>query len=187
MIQARLDGFNSATGLPVSWTDRLYNLRTYFWPTLSADYNWILGVRPAARIPLGSKRFSFVWIESGYTWLLWGGGLPLLGSYIALVCTAMRKGWAYTRRADAAGIAATAVVTALCAQAVLMILDPHLTYRGSGDLFFMMLALVRPLPRGRAKVTSRGPDHVRDPPGRHPRGGARMTRQDPTRLADERK
>jgi putative peptidoglycan lipid II flippase len=153
VIQARLDGFNSATGLPVSWTDRLYNLRTYFWPTLLADHNWILGVRPAARIPLTTKRFSFVWIESGYTWLLWGGGLPLLASYIAFVSTAIRKGWLYTRRADAAGIAATAVVTALCAQAVLMILDPHLTYRASGDLLFMILALVRTLPVGRAKAT----------------------------------
>jgi putative peptidoglycan lipid II flippase len=154
VIQTRLDGFNSATGLPVSWTDRLYNLRTYFWPTLFADYNWILGVRPAARIPLTTKRFSFVWIESGYTWLLWGGGLPLLASYIAFVGASVRKGWAYTRRSDATGIAATAVVTALCAQAVLMILDPHLTYRGSGDLLFMILALVRPLPGGRAKVTN---------------------------------
>ncbi len=154
VIQARLDGFNSATGLPVSWTDRLYNLRTYFWPTLFSDYNWILGVRPAARIPLTTKRFSYVWIESGYTWLLWGGGIPLLASYLALVATSIRKGWACTRRADSAGIAGTAVVTALCAQAVLMILDPHLTYRGSGDLFFMILALVRPLPGGRAKVTS---------------------------------
>jgi murein biosynthesis integral membrane protein MurJ len=154
VIQARLDGFNSATGLPVSWTDRLYNLRTYFWPTLVADHNWILGVRPAARIPLTSKRFSYVWIESGYTWLLWGGGLPLLGSYIAFVGASIRRGWAYTRRADAAGVAATAVVTALCAQAVLMVLDPHLTYRGSGDLLFMILALVRPLPGEKTKVTT---------------------------------
>jgi putative peptidoglycan lipid II flippase len=155
VIQLRLAGFNSATGLPVSWTDRLYNLRTYFWPTLSADYNWIFGVRPAARIPLATKRFSYVWIESGYTWLLWGGGLPLLASYIAFVGASVRRGWAFTRRADAAGIAATAVVTALCAQAVLMILDPHLTYRASGDLVFMILALVRPLPGEKAKVASR--------------------------------
>jgi peptidoglycan biosynthesis protein MviN/MurJ (putative lipid II flippase) len=155
VIRTRLSGFDSATGLPISWTDRLYNLRTYFLPTLWADHNWILGVRPAARIPLTSKRFSFVWIESGYIWLLWGGGLPLLASYIAFVGASLRKGWAYAKRADAAGIAATAVFTALSAQVVLMILDPHLTYRGSGDLLFMMLALVRRLPSGSAKATSR--------------------------------
>lgn len=152
VIRTRLQGFDSATGLPISWTDRLYNLRTYFWPVLFSDHNWILGVRPAARIPLATKRFSFVWIESGYTWLLWGGGLPLLASYVAFVGTSLRKGLAFTRRADAAGIAATAVVTALCAQLVLMFLDPHLTYRGSGDALFLMLALVRRLPGGRTKV-----------------------------------
>jgi putative peptidoglycan lipid II flippase len=154
VIRTRLAGFNSATGLPISWTDRLFNLRTYFWPVLFSDHNWILGVRPAARIPLPSKRFSFVWIESGYTWLLWGGGIPLLASYIAFVCTSLRKGWTYARRADAAGIAATAVFTALCVQVVLMVLDPHLTYRGSGDALFLTLALVRRLPGERTQTTS---------------------------------
>jgi murein biosynthesis integral membrane protein MurJ len=153
VIKIRLAGFNTATGLPISWVDRLYNLRTFFWPVLFSDHNWILGVRPAARIPLESKRFAFVWIESGYTWLLWGGGLPLIGSYIAFVCAAIRKAWVFNRRADSAGIAAAAVFTAVVAQVVLMILDPHLTYRGSGDALFLTLALVRRLPGKRTKVT----------------------------------
>jgi hypothetical protein len=154
VIQIRLNDFNSATGLPVSWVDRLYNLHTYFWPVLFSDHNWILGVRPSARVALESKRFSFVWIESGYTWLLWGGGIPLLASYIAFVGSAIRRAWAYAKRADAAGIAATAVFTALCAQVFLMLLDPHLTYRGSGDALFLILALVRVLPSRRARTTS---------------------------------
>jgi hypothetical protein len=153
VIKIRLAGFNTATGLPISWVDRLYNLRTFFWPILFSDHNWILGVRPAARVPLESKRFAFVWIESGYTWLLWGGGLPLLGSYIAFVCASIRKAWVFNRRADSAGIAAAAVFTAVVAQVVLMILDPHLTYRGSGDALFLTLALVRRLPGKRTKVT----------------------------------
>jgi murein biosynthesis integral membrane protein MurJ len=146
VIEIRLGGFHSATGLPVSWLDRLYNLRTYFWPVLFSDKNWILGVRPSARIATSSRQYGYVWIESGYTWLLWGGGIPLLASYFAFATTLLKKCWSYVRRADPAGVAATAVAASMCSQLVLMIFDPHLTYRGSGDLFFMLLALVRILP-----------------------------------------
>lgn len=157
-ISIRLGGFNSATGLPVSWIDRLYNLETYFWPVVFADNNWILGVEPAARIATSSRQYGYVWIESGYTWLLWGGGIPLLASYFWLIGVVIKKGWAYSRRADSAGIAATAAIVAACAQLVLMLFDPHLTYRGSGDAFFMILALVRILP------AARKPDAVREQP-----------------------
>ena len=146
VIQTRLGGFNSDTGLPVSWLNRLYNLRTYFWPVLFSDNNWILGVRPSARIATDTRQFGYVWIESGYTWLLWGGGIPLLASYIAFVTQVVKKCWRYARRADPAGVIATALAAATCSQAVLMVFDPHLTYRGSGDMFFLLLALVRGLP-----------------------------------------
>ncbi len=147
VIQTRLGGFNSATGLPVSWLDRLYNLRTYFWPVLFSDHNWILGVRPSARIATDSRQYGYVWIESGYTWLLWGGGIPLLASYLAFVAAVVKKCWRHAQRADQAGVVATALAASTCSQAVLMIFDPHLTYRGSGDIFFLLLALVRVLPR----------------------------------------
>jgi len=160
-IRIRLNGFHTANGLPVSWTSRLYNLHTYFWPVLFSDHNWILGVRPEARIATSSRRFGFVWIESGYSWLLWGGGIPLLASYFAFVGTLVKKGSAYVRRADSAGIAATAVVTAVCAQVFLMLLDPHLTYRGSGDALFLLLALVRRLP-GRRRLAG-GTDRLATP------------------------
>jgi peptidoglycan biosynthesis protein MviN/MurJ (putative lipid II flippase) len=153
-IQIRLAGFHSASGLPMSWVIRLYNLRTYFWPVLFSDYNWILGVRPSARVPVNGQ-YGYVWIESGYTWLLWGGGIPLLASYIAFAGSVIQKGWAYARRADVAGIAATAVTAAICAQVVVMLLDPHLTYRGSGDAFFWVLALVRSLPARRTSPERR--------------------------------
>lgn len=148
-IQLRLSGFHSTAGLPLSWVDRLYNLRTFFWPVLLSDHNWIFGVRPSPRIATSSKSAGFIWIESGYTWLLWGGGIPLLASYLAFAGVVIRKSWAWARRADAAGIAATAVAAAMCSQVVLMLFDPHLTFRGSGDALFLLLALIRKLPARR--------------------------------------
>jgi hypothetical protein len=156
VIKIRLGGFHSATGLPVSWLDRLYNLRTYFWPVLLSDHNWIFGVRPSARIATSSRQYGYVWIESGYTWLLWGGGIPLLASYFVFAGNLLRKCWTQVRRADPAGVAATAIAAALCSQLVLMTFDPHLTYRGSGDLFFMILALVRVLPSASGQGTPIG-------------------------------
>jgi peptidoglycan biosynthesis protein MviN/MurJ (putative lipid II flippase) len=146
VIQIRLSGFQSASGLPISWLTRLHNLETYFWPALSSDFNWVLGVRPSARVIAPDQEYGYVWIESGYTWLLWGGGIPLLASYIAFATACIRKGWAFSRRADAAGAAGTALAAVMCSQLILMLFDPHLTYRGSGDLLFMLLALVRRLP-----------------------------------------
>jgi peptidoglycan biosynthesis protein MviN/MurJ (putative lipid II flippase) len=149
-IELRLSGFHSTAGLPLSWVDRLYNLRTFFWPVLFSHYNWILGVRPTPRVAAPSKAEGFIWIESGYTWLLWCGGIPLLASYIAFAGAVFTKSWAYIRRADTAGIVATAVTAAMCSQVVLMSFDPHLTFRGSGDAFFLLLPLIRKLPARRA-------------------------------------
>jgi murein biosynthesis integral membrane protein MurJ len=149
VIEIRLAGFGAGNVLPLSWQVRLNNLESYFWPTLFSDWNWILGVRPSARVVVPNQEYGYVWIESGYTWLLWGGGIPLVASYFAFVREAIRKGIAFARRADAAGIVGFAVATVVASQAVTMIFDPHLTYRGSGDAIFMILALLRVLPRNR--------------------------------------
>jgi hypothetical protein len=93
-----------------------------------------------------STEYGYVWIESGYTWLMWGGGIPLLGSYLVFAVACIRKGWRFARRADAPGVAGTALAAIMCAQLFLMLFDPHLTYRGSGDMIFVLLALVRRLP-----------------------------------------
>jgi len=149
VIETRVAGFQSGSGLPQSWVIRLVNLRTYFWPVLFSDHNWILGVRPSARVAVPSRAAGYVWIESGYTWLLWGGGIPLLASYLGFAAAVLRKAWAYAKRADPAGVTATTVAATVCAQLVMMAFDPHLTYRGSGDELFMLLAFLRVLPAQR--------------------------------------
>ena len=142
VIKRRTSGFSSAEGLPPSWLGRWQNLSENFWPTLFSDFNYILGVRPAARIPVSDEWRDYAWIESGHTWLLWSGGIPfLLAFFVFLWITISATARTARSRVDAVGIAASAAFCALVVVGVLMILDAHLILRGAGDLLFSLLAL----------------------------------------------
>jgi hypothetical protein len=155
IIDKRLSGFSSTSGLPLSWIVRLQNLQTYFWPRLFSDWNFILGVRPAARVIVPG---GYVWIESGYTWLLWAGGIPLLVSFLYFAGVTAKAAWRTAHREpDARSVAGATVFVAIIVITVLMLFDPHLTYRGSADEFFFMIALMT---RGRADDQPRAGQHL---------------------------
>lgn len=144
VISTRLSGFQGTSGIPVSWVGRLRNLNSYFWPQLLDQANFVLGVRPSARVVVSSQATGYVWIESGYTWLLWGGGLPLLFAFVWFVRASVRHSFLLARwRPDAVGAAALGFLVGIVVMAVLMLFDPHLTYRGSGDTLFILAALAR--------------------------------------------
>lgn len=145
VLRARLSSADPETGLPSSWTGRygrLENLRQYVWPEVTADFNWLFGVRTAGRVPGRENWREWVYIESGYAWSLWTGGLLLLVAVLVLLGAAARTGRRLRSSADPVGRAMGAtLVTVVWMLAVLMVFDPHLTFRGAGEVLFVLLAL----------------------------------------------
>ncbi len=141
-IASRLEGFQGQGGMPESWAGRWDNLQTYFFPDLFNHGNWFLGVRPAPRIPAFETWREWVYLESGYLWLLWIGGIPFLAAFFFFAIVSLRTLQHVAReRTDAIGVAAVSAFSYLVAMIVTMLFDPHLTLRGSADLFFPLLAL----------------------------------------------
>ena len=143
VIERRLSGFQTSRGLPSSWVARLDNLERFFWPELFRDYNWVFGVRPSSRVPAPAVEWwrDWVWIESGHTWLLWNGGIPLVAAFVFFLVAGVRHALRLCRRPDEVGVVATGLLAALAVVAVLTTFDPHLTMRGTGDLLFALLGL----------------------------------------------
>ncbi|MGI9623518.1 MAG: hypothetical protein ACR2PK_11830 [Acidimicrobiales bacterium] len=150
VIEQRVSGFSEDFGedgdgvafLPPSWELRWTNLTDHFWPELFSGLNWLLGVRPFPRLEAPEGIKDFIFIESGYTFLLWTGGIPLFVAFIWFLRTALRTTKTIGRsRIDEIGCLAAGTYASLVAVAVLMLLDPHHIMRGAADLLYPMLAM----------------------------------------------
>jgi murein biosynthesis integral membrane protein MurJ len=130
-----------AGDVPQSWTARWYNLSTHFLSELGLNTNLLIGVSPVTQVRDPRGFVEWIWIESGYVQLVYTGGLALLGAFGWMMAVHLRSAWANRRRADefgACSVAAWAMGLVVC---LLMLLDPHLTIRGTSDLFFPLLAM----------------------------------------------
>lgn len=144
VISERLAGFRTGDGLPQSWTGRLDNLTRFILPEFGNGWNVVFGVRPAARVAAPETWRDWVFIESGYVWLLWSGGISLLLAfcYFAVVCIRSLRETMADHTLEVRSIATGAFV-GLWVIVVLTVFDPHLTMRGVADLMFPLLAMAQ--------------------------------------------
>jgi hypothetical protein len=128
--------------LPRSWAVRWDNLATHFLPSLHLPTNLLWGVTPVSVVSDPRGFVPAIWIESGYVWLVWTGGVFLAIAFLVMVITQLRGALiAWRRLDDEFGVIATAAVASLAILCGLMVLDAHLTLRGTSDLLFPILGL----------------------------------------------
>ncbi|MEM9652340.1 MAG: sugar transferase [Actinomycetota bacterium] len=143
VVAARLGDLDQGTGLPSSWLIRWSNISDLYLPSL-VDGGWVLGVSPNAILAPPDVWRDSIYLESGYLWLLWVGGVPLFVAAVGLLVTAWRGLGAAIRQTqtDPGVIAVAAAARGAVAMMVLLsLIDPHLSLRGGADLFFVLLAL----------------------------------------------
>jgi hypothetical protein len=140
VISTRLAGFGGG-GLPHSWQGRIDNLTHFYLPQLSG-FHWVLGIRPDTVLQAPETWRQVIYLESGYLWLFWVGGIPLVAGFLWF----LRNGFRHTQRVmrerdDDLAIAAVGTRAALWCLLIMSLIDPHLTLRGGSDLFFCLLGL----------------------------------------------
>ncbi|MDQ2881023.1 MAG: hypothetical protein M3Y48_07150 [Actinomycetota bacterium] len=143
----RLQGFGEF-GVPSSWIGRWNNLSTFYLPRFGF-INVLLGVSPNSVLPAPERWRDVIYLESGYLDLLWIGGIPLLAAFGWLSVVVLRRTGKLMAQSEgpsdgqpaALSAAASALWVSWWFLIVLTILDPHLTYRGSGDLLFVLMGM----------------------------------------------
>jgi hypothetical protein len=145
----RLQGFDEF-GVPRSWLGRWNNLSTFYLPRFSF-INVLLGVSPDSKLEAPERWRDVIYLESGYLELLWVGGILLVAAFIWLSVAVLRRTRELMATPGPIGAVASALWVCWWFVLILTILDPHLTYRGSGDLLFVLMGFTT----GRLSVQQR--------------------------------
>ena len=140
VVVSRLQEVTTA-GVPVSWATRWDNLTHYYLPVLGA-FRFVLGIGPSSVQQAQETWRDLVYLESGYLEFLWVGGLPLLLGFLWFSLAVLRAARGGAADTGPRGAVAEALRVVWWTLLFSSILDPHLTLRGSGDLLFVLLALV---------------------------------------------
>jgi hypothetical protein len=147
----RLQGFGEF-GVPRSWIGRWSNLSTFYLPRFGF-INVLLGVSPNSVLPAPERWRDVIYLESGYLNLIWIGGIPLLAAFGWLSVVVLRRtgkliaqssgpsGGPSDGQRGAVSVAASALWVSWWLVIILTVLDPHLTFRGSGDLLFVLMGM----------------------------------------------
>jgi hypothetical protein len=143
----RLQGFGEF-GVPRSWIGRWSNLSTFYLPRFGF-INVLLGVSPNSVLPAPERWRDVIYLESGYLNLLWIGGIPLLAAFGWLSVVVLRRTGKLIAQPDgssggqpgALSVAASTLWVSWWLVVILTVLDPHLTFRGSGDLLFVLMGM----------------------------------------------
>jgi hypothetical protein len=146
-LVGRLQGFGEF-GVPSSWIGRWNNLSTFYLPRFGF-INVLLGVSPNSVLPAPERWRDVIYLESGYLDLLWIGGIPLLAAFGWLSIVVLRRtgklmadsGGPSDGQPGALAAAASTLWVSWWCLVILTVLDPHLTFRGSGDLLFVLLGM----------------------------------------------
>ncbi len=126
---------------PTSWLGRWDNLSNFYLPHLDPSA-LAFGISPNSVTPAPETWRDVIYLESGYLDLLWIGGTPLLLGFAVLSWTVLRRAGRDAADLGPRGVCAQTLATWWPALLVLMVLDPHLTLRGPGDLMFVLMAVV---------------------------------------------
>ena len=104
-------------------------------------FNWVLGVRPDPVLPAPETWRDAIFLESGVLWFFWVGGIPLFLGFLWLSHAALLHAARLLEPVAMTSVSLRSRSVLHSGDLVLTVIDMHLTLRGGGDLFFVLLGI----------------------------------------------